>query len=171
MILYARLVLDILRKKAMTDEEYLEAMEKLPGSLTKLYAQLFGAIDDKIFARRILMCLVTCRRPLRVGELGAFDSINRAVRLDGSFRLSRPPQGLGEASDGSDRFRHFLQQHLLPLVEVLPDDTVRIVHATVSQFVLGEDVDEDAESCPADLQVRQLEGHECIALTCVAFLT
>ncbi|KAL6696427.1 ankyrin repeat-containing domain protein [Trichoderma pleuroticola] len=171
MILYARLTLDILENIAGTEDQLLTEMDNVPENLTELYTDRIEKIKDTKFARKILQWLVTCRRPLTVDSLRGVDIIDRSVGPDERFDLDENIRGgLGEDVDGRDRFRMFLRRHLLPLVEILQDDTVRLVHTTVAQFLLGEKVEEKGKSCPENLRIDLDVSHEDIAMCCVTYL-
>ncbi|KUI70689.1 Serine/threonine-protein phosphatase 6 regulatory ankyrin repeat subunit B [Cytospora mali] len=172
MILYARLMLDILQNKVGTEDDLLEEMEKLPKTLTTLYADRLKNIPDKKFARRILEWLVICRRPFTVDGLRGVDIIDRAIWPTERFDLdkAKPPKDLGKNSCGRDLFSTYRLADLLPLIEILEDKTVRLVHATVSQFLLGEEVEEDGVQCPDAFRVRLADSHKHITITCVAYL-
>ncbi|KAK6448633.1 hypothetical protein FP744_10004883 [Trichoderma asperellum] len=172
MILYAKLMLDILSVKAANEDELLAEMERIPENLSALYADRMNKITDKKFAKKILQWLVTCRRPLTLDSLRGVDIIGRYVGSEGRFDLDRdqPPEGLGKDRSGNDRFEAFLRENLLPLIEILPDKTVRLVHTTVSQFLLGEEIEEEGARCPSDLKVHLDVGHEDIAVSCVTYL-
>lgn len=172
MILYARLMLEILEKKAGDEDELLAEMEKLPETLTALYADRLENVKDRKFAGRILQWLVACRRPLTVNSLRGVDTICREVLSKKSFNLDieNPPKGLGKDRSGKDRFQSFLLRDLLPLVEILDDSTVRLAHTTVSQFLLGEEVEENGKQCPDAFKVKLDVSHEQIAITCVTYL-
>lgn len=91
---------------------------------------------------------------------------------DGYFDLSRenPPKGLGKTHSGQDLFEIHLRRSLLPLVEILEDKTVRLIHTTVSQFLLGEEVEENGKECPADFRLDLTSSHRLIAITCITYL-
>ncbi|GAW25509.1 hypothetical protein SAMD00023353_0800260 [Rosellinia necatrix] len=165
-------MLDILENKAGNEEDLLAEMEKLPETLTALYADRLKNVKDSQFASRMLQWLVTCRRPLTVDALREVDTISRDVLSKKSFDLDvkNPPRGLGKDRFGNDRFQSFLFRDLLPLVEILDDSTVRLVHMTVSQFLLGEEVEEDGEQCPDAFKVQLDVSNEQIAITCVTYL-
>lgn len=63
-ILCARLTLDVSQINAETMDEPLVEMNKLPDSLSKLYAKQLEKVSNKDFAKRILQCLASCRRPI-----------------------------------------------------------------------------------------------------------
>ncbi|PHH74930.1 hypothetical protein CDD80_2741 [Ophiocordyceps camponoti-rufipedis] len=104
-----------------------------------------------------------------ISELGGMDAIGKAIKKGQNFELNRSnrPLGLGLDQRGKDRFRSFLERDLMPLVEILRDDTVRLVHATVAQFILGENIEVEERS---SIRVERSESHEFLAVTCVACL-
>lgn len=171
MILYASLMLGILQGKGDTEDDLLEEMEKLPRTLTALYDNQLKKIPDKKFAGRILEWLVTCRRPLTVDGLRGVDIIDRAIWPRENFDLDKanPPKDRGKNSSGNPLFQIKLR-YLLPLVEILEDNTVRLVHTTVSQFLLGEEVEENGVQCPDDFKIKLTNSHEHIAITCMTYL-
>ncbi|KAL7809400.1 ankyrin repeat-containing domain protein [Trichoderma aethiopicum] len=156
---------------AGTEDDLLREMEILPGTLTELYTDRLLKVGDKNFTRKLLQWLVTCRRPLTVESLRGVDIIDRSVGSEERYDLDKVVvKKLGEDVDGRDRFRTLLRRSLLPLVEILQDDTVRLVHTTVAQFLLGERLEQGGKQCPEALRVDLDASHEDIAMGCVTYL-
>jgi hypothetical protein len=169
MILYTRLMFDILEATAGDEDELLDELTLLPAELGKLYAKRLDEIkpkSNKEFASKIFQWLVTCKRPPKVDGLRGVDVIRKAINTQ-KLELDRksPPKSMEEKS-----FRHFLQKECVPLVEILTDDTVRLVHTTVAQFLKGEDLEEDSTVCPPPFLVHLVNSHKFIAVTCVTYL-
>jgi len=141
MILYTRLMLDILEAKVGVEEDMLDLIDRLPAKLSELYAERLNQALDKPFATKIFQWLVTCKRPPTVDMLEGVDTIRRAANHSGEFR----PKDF----DDKDTFLYYLRRDCLPLVEILGDGTVRLVHTTVSQFLRGEAVEKEGKECPA----------------------
>ncbi|KAI9732413.1 MAG: hypothetical protein M1834_001621 [Cirrosporium novae-zelandiae] len=171
MILYTSLMLQILEDKAGDFEDLVAELERLPPNIGKLYEDRLGQIKNVDFAKRIFQWLVTCRRPLTVDALRGANTINKTIQREKSFELQGKDLPLGM---DQDRFRRFLLKDCLPLIEILKDDTVRLVHTTVSQYLLGENMgEEDASSTtgpPPRFHVHLKQSHEQIALTCLTYL-
>src|SRR4051812_8895320 len=116
MILYTRLMLDILKRKAGNEEDLLKELEKLPTALGGFYAKRLNEIGDKAFARKIFRWLVTCQRPPTVDALHSVDTISRAT----SDYIKMDSQNSAKGIE-----KHQFEYHLkecLPLVEVLYDN-------------------------------------------------
>ncbi|GAW23063.1 hypothetical protein ANO14919_126130 [Xylariales sp. No.14919] len=162
MILYARLMLDILERTPGDKEAYKRKLNRLPTGLSGLYAAKLSEIVnfDEVteFVKSILRWLITCRRPPTIETLWGVDAIRSAVE--------RTPTRISTAD-----FTHFLRQHCLPLVEVLDDNTVRFVHTTVAQFLKGEDIEGEGETCPERFQIKVLDGHEHITIVSLTLLS
>ena len=65
----------------------------------------------------------------------------------------------------------FLQKlkDLMPLIEILDDNSVLLVHTTMSEFLLGMGAIE-GETCPEQFRVYEDSSHGRITLTCVTLL-
>ncbi|KIX08083.1 uncharacterized protein Z518_02738 [Rhinocladiella mackenziei CBS 650.93] len=168
MILYARLMLDILENKAADDVDIVRELDFLPTKPGKVYEVVLNKIDDRKFAQRIFQWLVTCRRPLTVDGLWEVHTLRNAIQRKQSFELQ--PRDIQPGTDRS-RFRRFLLKGGLPLIEILQDDTVRLVHTTVTQFLLGQHSEDDSSvECPLPFRVQLVESHAEVALTCLTYL-
>ena len=164
MILYTSLMLTILENKGGENEEILAQMEQLPTDIEKLYEQRLKQIADEPFAMKMFQWLVTCRRPLTIhGLLDAY-KVDRAVQRAQSFDPEKTSHVVVTMT--IDKFRRDMFKNCLPLVEVLKDDTVRIVHTTVTQYLLGKSI-KGASGSPI---IYLDQAHEHVALTCLTYL-
>ncbi|CAD6441286.1 cb3ba11b-506d-45aa-9e63-7c7903804476 [Sclerotinia trifoliorum] len=154
MILYARLMLDILEKVPGNENLLLEELKKLPNDLAELYSNLLKEIKSPDLAVKTFRWLVTCKTP------------PTSDALHGVYKLSGGP----ENNISRDRFRSFLIEKCSPLIEILENDTVRLVHTTVSEFLKGDSIEESRTKCPDLFLVRPGEGHQFVALICVKCL-
>lgn len=175
MFLYAKLLLDILVDTAAADETtLLEKVDELPADLSKLYANRLDAISKQPettkFVDNIFHWLVTCKQPPTIDCLRSVDRIRRALKDSDSFELA------GRAvpvvfDDGL--FRNHLLRACLPLVEIVDTEhgnIVRFVHASIPQFLTGLKLGVECIVCPERFQVNVVQGHEFIAMSCVAYL-
>lgn len=72
---------------------------------------------------------------------------------------------------GRDRFILFLNKECLPLVEIRRDDSVRLVHTTVAQYLLGENIEatRDGPMPLSSFQISPEDAQGTLAITCVAY--
>ncbi|TEY41047.1 hypothetical protein BOTCAL_0405g00050 [Botryotinia calthae] len=154
MILYARLMLDILERVPGNENLLLEELKKLPNDLAELYANLLGEIKSPDLAIKAFRWLVTCKTPPTVDG------------LYGVYTIS----GGQENNIGTERFKSFLIEKCFPLIEILEDETVRLVHTTVAEFLKGDSIGESYTKCPDLFLVKPGEGHQFVALICVKCL-
>ena len=160
-------MLDILEKSDGNEADLLEYLNRLPAELGKLYAHQVQQIKERELAVCIFQWLVTARTPLTVDGLYGVRMIQKAQKKSNRYELHKPmnPENIDLAI-----FRSLVREKCLPLVEILPDDTVRVVHTTVTEFLQGLPIGEDGTKCPPDFVVDEQEGNQVVALVSVAYL-
>ncbi|GKZ33149.1 hypothetical protein AbraIFM66950_002933 [Aspergillus brasiliensis] len=167
MFLYARLTLDVLEQRDGDEDELLEQLERLPSELGQLYAHQLQQIDQRELAICIFQWIVTARTPLTIDGLYGVRMIQSAQKETDRYELHNPT---APSETKLAIFRRLVRDKCLPLVEILPDDTVRVVHTTVTEFLQGFPVGEDGTKCPPEFQVDEQQGNLFVALVSVAYL-
>lgn len=178
MILYPKLMLDILEKKPGDTEDLMAELEKLPDNIISIYARRLEEIHDVEFASTIFQWLVTCRRPLTVACLLGVYTVVKKMKNNGDFALRG--QDLKHRMD-QEHFRWFLEEECFPLIEILDNDIIRLTHTSISQFLLGQHIEglsgnfrsmetSKVPRAPEGFRFRIEESHEQLAMTCLAYL-
>lgn len=130
-----RLVLDQIEQEAETAEEIEVILDGLPDDLQGLYKQALEKIqrDHKKDPPKLMRCvsifhwLLTAQRPLKVEGLHL---ALRAEKLNGKKHPTNADLGAKLLNPGG-----VIQKACFPLVEILADKTVRIVHFSVAQYL------------------------------------
>ncbi|KAL8375859.1 hypothetical protein RB595_007132 [Gaeumannomyces hyphopodioides] len=170
MILYAKLVFDILKNvPATTKEDLLQKVDELPQELDKLYANILAAIKEKgedaqDFAVRVFQWLVVCRSPPTLSALLAVDTIRRTYQ-NGPGQDRPRLESLNSLSE--KRFKGFLQKHCWPLVTIGKDEIVRIVHTSFVDFLKAKHAGMKDVHCPPAFQINPPVVHGLTGLVCV----
>ncbi|KAK4150484.1 ankyrin-2 [Chaetomidium leptoderma] len=160
LFLYAKLALDAFLEK---DASVGQILRKLPTDLNTMYTDLLaeharrsGVSDD---IQHLILCWVThATRPLRLIEM--------AEMLRITYDASRNPQDLKTA-------KSMVRVACGPLLEIHPDETVSVVHHSLTEFLLGStrsatDVT-DKTSLSFPILMRG-STHEQLALSCLQYL-
>lgn len=160
LFLYAKLAMDAFLEPGA---EVRRVLKQLPAGLNALYtdllrehARISGVSDD---IQRLLLCWAThATRPLRLIEM--------AEMLSVTYNASRHHQDLKSA-------RELVRIACGPLLEILPDETVSVVHHSLTEFLVGStgsatDVAEKGSfSFPV---LRPGPAHGQLALSCLRYL-
>ena len=174
MILYAKLMLDLLERKAGNAKDLMMELDRLPQDIVSIYVLRLKRVNDIEFASTIFKWLATSRRSLTVsGLLGVYTVVKEMKdRKDDDLRR----QDLQHRMD-QDRFRIALEEECFPLIEILKDETVRLVHTSVSQFLLGQYIEglsgtsrSKARRAPPEFCFKTEECHAQLAFTCLTYL-
>ena len=133
--LWASLVLDDISKTKMTSKVR-ERLQRLPPSLGELYKRILNNIDDeyKEEAMLILRWVVIARRPLTVREL----AMGRALYLPEWENNIPPADTLDELMDDFRICEPLLYRDTA-------SDTINLVHQSVKDYLLSEDLQKDRE--------------------------
>ncbi|KAI9768492.1 MAG: hypothetical protein M1840_004902 [Geoglossum simile] len=125
MFLWARLMIDELQNTT-TPNSLKEMLNKAPKGLNAIYHLIIQRLiktlseDQLHLCRKVLQWTTTAREPLTINQLAIASAIrDRTNRLD----------------EGNIPFREDILTVCAPLVEILEDDTIRIVHLSVKEFL------------------------------------
>jgi hypothetical protein len=130
------------------------ALRDLPANLTVMYATLLEEHSNRSgvpegLLMLVLQCVTHATRPLRLLELA--DLVN-------STRLEK--QDLGET-------KNLIRSLCGPLIEILPDETTRVVHHSLTEYLNGTSRGQE----PGNFPVFEPEPtHYRLALLCLSYL-
>ncbi|KAF5263184.1 hypothetical protein FOXYS1_6075 [Fusarium oxysporum] len=156
LFLYAKLTMDtICGQEATTDEEILKALDKAPLNLSMIYNNL---LRDHIgrtglpegLSILVLQLVTHASRPLRLLE------------ISDCIKMTRP-----EYTQDIGTMKSLIRTSCGPLLEVLPDETVRVVHHSLTEYLLG------LNRSPPDQDIPVFEPgstHNVLALLCLSYL-
>lgn len=169
MFLYARLMLDLLEKQ-VTEESIRKKLNCLPDTLIGIYQATLQDIersseDRYLMAKRILRWVITAHRPLTV------EGLMMALRAEKLKEKENPT-----SSDLGPKFPDYrgqIQSICFPLIEVLEDSTVQVVHVSVAQYLLGQNIASHISGTAKGptFAYEISEAHSELALTCLAYLS
>ena len=130
-----------------TDRSIWTVLDEIPEDMVPFYQRTVDTISrntrDVDIAKAILLWTVYCIRPLRTSEL------QQALKLDiGANVLS---------------IRKTIEGLCGQIVYVDKNDTVRIVHPTAREFLIGDTT--------SDYAIPKQKGHERLALSCLRYLS
>lgn len=145
----------------------LAVLEKPPTSLLALYSSILLRLVEKpefTGASKILQLILAAMRPLRLDEF-VFGNSMLAGASDDIHEYYSETNIRDEAIS--------LISKVSPLVIIMPDETIQLAHASLKDFLLGEDLQGMARREPKlshfSFDSRQL--HEQIASTLVSYLS
>ncbi|GAP93143.1 putative ankyrin repeat protein [Rosellinia necatrix] len=153
LFLYAKLAMDAFLKPGANVHDVLET---LPQNLNDMYTNLLrehsirSGVSFEI-QRLILQCATHATRPLRLLEV--------AEMLELTY-LSRPEKNLTETKD-------MVRAACGPLLEILPDETVCVVHHTYTEYLTGTTRPDTPGDYPA---LKPGPTHNALALACLSYL-
>jgi ankyrin repeat protein/KaiC/GvpD/RAD55 family RecA-like ATPase len=160
LFLYAKLAMDAFLEPGA---EVRQVLGKLPADLHALYTDLLrehtqtSGISDDI--QRLLLCWVThATRPLRLLEM--------AEMLSVTYNAAGHHQDLKSA-------RALVRVACGPLLEILPDETVSVMHHSLTEFLVGstQSAKDVAKKGTFSFPVlRPGPTHEQLALSCLGYL-
>ena len=161
LFLYARLVIDDVLDplgSRLTDEESVQmALARMPNTLSEMYARMLlehsirSGVSQELQIK-ILRWVTRSERPLRVLELANMISFSRFF----------PPRDT----------KAVVRQGCGPLLEILEDETVCVIHHSLTEFLYDQErhYNADVENAGFPL-LDDSSTQRAIALTCIAFLT
>lgn len=160
MFLWVRLMIkELLDQTTMTEMK--EALDNLPVGLDQFYGRILDNINSyprnwKIKALRALQWIVCAVRPLTISELEIALAIEISqLDYDPWNRLQKP--------------RDLIFKLCGPLIELdKSSDTIRIVHASVKDFLFSR---HEQDSSFSWLLVNQEKAHSLIAQSCLTYLS
>ena len=163
LFLYAKLAMDAFLEP---DAEIRRVLGKLPADLNAMYSNLLaehartsGVSED---TQRLLLCWVThATRPLRLLEMAEMLKITHYGRTSSAdTEVLKKAKALVRAACG-------------PLLEIHPDETVSVVHHSLTEFLLGstrsaaDETDVGSSSFPI---LMPGPANEQLALSCLHYL-
>ncbi|KAJ5619208.1 hypothetical protein N7510_003192 [Penicillium lagena] len=159
LFLYARLMLDEIIYKQVAVREHLE---HLPGSLEDMYVNLLHEHSIRSGASRnfqswLLSCITHASRPLRATELAAL--INSRDDRSG-LNASKDAKLMARTSCG-------------PLLEILDNETVQVIHHSFTEFLLDRERKSAVEPPQSDKWFPALSPiliHENLTISCIDYL-
>lgn len=124
LFLYAKLAMDAI-SHLEDDIEVQQALHSLPADLTDMYSNLLQEHLERTgiapeLQILILQCVTHALRPLRLLEIS--DCIT----------VTQPQHG-----EDPGKLKALIRSACGPLLEVLPDETVRVVHHSLTEYLLG----------------------------------
>lgn len=160
LFLYAKLAMDAFLEPGA---EVRQVLRKLPADLNALYTDLLrehartsGVSDD---IQRLILCWAThATRPLRLIEM--------AEMLSVTYNASGHHQDLKSA-------RSLVRVACGPLLEILPDETVSVVHHSLTEFLVGSTRSATDPAGNRSFSFPVLEPgptHGQLALSCLRYL-
>lgn len=156
LFLYAKLAMDqISELQTESEAKILESIERMPISLSDMYRNLFSEHMDRTGLPERLQILVLqlvthATRPLRFLE------------ISDCIRETQPQYG-----QDTGTIKNYVRTCCGPLLEVLPDEIVRVVHHSLTEYLFGLD------RSPDDHEIPVLEPgptHDLLANLCVSYL-
>ena len=154
--LYAKLAMDHLCEHELTShQQMLDVIDKAPLNLSMMYGNLIREHMERTGLPKglnilVLQLVTHASRPLRLFEIA--DCIN----------VIRP-----EYTQDIATMKSIVRTSCGPLLEVLPDEIVRVVHHSSSEYPLG------LNRSPSDKDIPVFEPahtHNVVALLCLSYL-
>lgn len=166
-------MLDLLEQQA-TEEGIRNGLESLPETLVGIYQNIIQKIEKNAskdlgeMARRVLRWVAAAQRPLTI------DGLMMALRAEKLKAKENPT--ISDLGPFIPNYRERLWQICFPLLEVLEDDTVQVIHVSLKQYLLGQNISgqEPVTTTGGDrgyFRYNPPEEHLELALTCVAYLS
>lgn len=162
-------MIDELEEEATVAAVY-ERLRNLPRSLTGYYDTVMQAISKRSASRRrlardIFLWAITTYRPLKLQELlSALEVQRRGLSRNGDDGDVDWPL-LGDP-------RQQIREACFPLVEILEDQTVQVIHTSVTQYLLRQQVIGDAaDGVPVTIFTYEIsKAHSEVALVALTLL-
>ncbi|KAJ5833535.1 hypothetical protein N7474_001846 [Penicillium riverlandense] len=159
LFLYARLMLDEIIHKPLAVREHLE---HLPGSLEDMYVNLLHEHSVRSGASRsfqfwLLSCITHASRPLRATELAAL------------INSRRDRSGLNASQDA----KLMARTSCGPLLEILDNETVQVIHHSFTEFLLDRERKSAVEPPHSDKWFPALSPipiHQDLAISSIDYL-
>ncbi|KAJ4007713.1 hypothetical protein NW752_010382 [Fusarium irregulare] len=154
--LYAKLAMDTLCEQEVTShQQMLDVIDKAPLNLSMMYGNLIREHMERTGLPEglnilVLQLVTYANRPLRLLEIS--DCI-KVIRPDYTQDIAT--------------MKNIVRTSCGPLLEVLPDETVRVVHHSLTEYLLG------LNRSPSDKDIPVFEPahtHNAVALLCLSYL-
>jgi len=153
LFLYAKLAMEAFLQPGADTKQVLE---QLPQDLNVMYADLLrehasrsGVPDDMQLL--ILQSVTHASRPLRLLEIAEFVNVTQG----------------GAGDDGLKAAKDLVRKACGPLLEILPDETVSVVHYSLTEFLNGSTRQSSSGPYPI---LEPGSTHERLALICLSYL-
>jgi ankyrin repeat protein len=165
LFLYARLMLDELLELSDSPSVVDDALQKLPLGLSEMYTRMLYDHSTRSGTPQNLQLLILqsvthASRPLRLLELAAITDF--VHQQSGSTILS------GKVL--SQDTKAIIRNGCGPLLEILEDETVSIIHHSLTEFLVGT---ERSKTAPSDLQfpcINSPDTHLAMAKLCLQYI-
>lgn len=152
MILWAKLMIQELEEGHWAVEEVLK---KSPRGLFTMYDAImnrYARQDNTIKVHLILKHVIAAARPLHIEELALSIAVAEGLRHHEEY-----DQRGNAAEDGRD-----LIHNCSPLLLIMPDDTVQVMHASLKDYLLGLNAQSNQASLP--FSESDIHGHMAFIL-------
>ncbi|KAF5584432.1 ankyrin [Fusarium pseudocircinatum] len=156
LFLYAKLTMDkIVGLQNESEAEILESIERMPVNLSFMYRNILREHMDRTglpegLQMLVLQLVTHATRPLRLLE------------ISDCIKATQPQYG-----QDTGTIKNHVRSSCGPLLEVLPDETVRVVHHSLTEYLLGLDRSPDDDETP----VFELgQTHNLLAILCLSYL-
>ncbi|SCV27628.1 uncharacterized protein FFB14_01645 [Fusarium fujikuroi] len=156
LFLYGKLAMDqISELQTESEAEIFESIERMPISLSDMYRNLFSEHTDRTelpegLQMLVLQLVTHATRPLRLLE------------ISDCIRVTQPQYG-----QDTGTIKNYVRTCCGPLLEVLPDETVRVVHHSLTEYLFGLDRSPDDHEIPV---FEPGPTHNLLANLCVSYL-
>lgn len=153
LFLYARLAMDAFLEPGA---DVSDVLKKLPRDLNHMYTDLLrdhslrSGIPPNL-QRLILQCATHATRPLRLLEVAEMLQTTHLSRTEKNLRATKD---LVRAACG-------------PLLEILPDETVCVVHHSFTEYLIGATRSDTSVDYPV---IMPGPAHKTMALACLSYL-
>lgn len=156
LFLYAKLAMDAI-SHLEDDLEVQQALHDLPTDLTDVYSNLLREHLQRTkispeLQMLILQCVTHAVRPLRLLE------------ISDCIVVTQPQHG-----NDPGELKGLVRSACGPLLEVLPDETVRVVHHSLTEYLLGI-IRPSQNTVSPFMMIDSGQTHACIAMLCLKYL-
>ncbi|CAH0027241.1 unnamed protein product [Clonostachys rhizophaga] len=154
LFLYAKLATEAI-KEVKSEPDALKTLERLPTDLSAVYEELLNEHLERTghsaeLQMLVLQLVTHATRPLRLLE------------ISDCIKVTQPHYG-----DDSGKIKDAVRSVCGPLLEILPDETVCIIHHSLAEYLLGVNTGEEREFPVIDSGPT----HELLARLCISYLT
>ncbi|KAM0550174.1 hypothetical protein ACHAPJ_009022 [Fusarium lateritium] len=156
LFLYAKLAMDtITRLETESESQIMDTLTRMPVDLSVIYSDLLREHTGRTGLSNGLHILVLqlathATRPLRLLE------------ISDCIKVTRPQYG-----QDTGTIKDFVRTCCGPLLEMLPDDTVRVVHHSLTEYLFGLTQSSVDEHIPV---FEPGPTHNLVALLCLSYL-
>ncbi|XHG06285.1 hypothetical protein AWENTII_009490 [Aspergillus wentii] len=153
LFLYARLMLD---KVLQSGDPIHDQLDRLPGSLVDMYTDILN--EHSVLSK--------ISREFQVSLLSWITHSSRALRLtELAIVVNSDPNRWGQADTRDAKL--MIRSACGPLVEILEDETVQVIHHSFTEFLLDDGRVSSSKSFPS---LISSDVHRNLTITCVDYL-